>query len=161
MQTDSNLFLYLLGGGWANPDPPHGGYMKIYTSPFMFRLIKRTAILLVFFLAFLAVLIPAGLDNHGDITKVINPAKAAWFFLWVQELTSYSKYMIYPVILLGLFFFFLPWLPGISHAKQAEWLPKDQKWINILTIIIFLLIVILSIIAMFFRGENWALKFYF
>ena len=100
--------------------------------------------------------IPAPLNEPADITKTPNPAKAAWFFLWVQELTSYSKCLVYIIILMGLFFFLLPFLPGISEAKQAKWLAKDQRWINILTLIIFFGISALTIIAMFFRGENWA-----
>jgi len=32
MQIDGILFLYLLRGGWASPDPPHGGYMKLRQS---------------------------------------------------------------------------------------------------------------------------------
>jgi len=29
MQISSILFLNLLRGGWANPDPPHSGYSEI------------------------------------------------------------------------------------------------------------------------------------
>jgi len=128
----------------------------IPTSPFLFRMIKRALVLLIGVLLLLAFIVPAPLQNPGNLEKSPNPAKAAWFFLWIQELVSYSTHLIYVIMLAGLGFFLLPYLPGISEAKQAKWLPKDQQWINIVTLIIFLVISALTIIAMFFRGGNWA-----
>lgn len=113
-------------------------------------------ILLIGLLLFLAFIVPAPLHEAANITQTPNPAKAAWFFLWIQELASYSKYFIYVIMLIGLFFLLLPFIPGISEAKHAKWLPKDQKWVNMVTLIIFLGILALTMIAMFFRGENWA-----
>ena len=119
-------------------------------------MIKTAIVLLVGLLLLLAFIIPAPLQNPGNLEKSPNPAKAAWFFLWIQELVSYSTHLIYIIILVGLCFFLLPYLPGISEAKQAKWLPKDQLWINIVTLFTFLGILALTIIAMFFRGGNWA-----
>jgi len=131
------------------------------SSPHFFRIIKIAMVLLVGMLLVLAMVIPAPLDGPADIAQTPNPAKAAWFFLWIQELASYSKYLVYMTILIGLFFLLLPFIPGISEANQAKWLPKDQQWINIVTVIIFIGILVLTIIAMFLRGENWAFVFLF
>ncbi len=119
-------------------------------------MIKRALVLLIGVLLLLAFIVPAPLQNPGNLEKSPNPAKAAWFFLWIQELVSYSTHLIYIIMLVGLGFFLLPYLPGISEAKQAKWLPKDQQWINIVTLLTFLGILALTIIAMFFRGGNWA-----
>jgi hypothetical protein len=126
------------------------------TSPFLFRIIKRAMVLLVGVLLLLAVVVPAPLQDPGNLEKSPNPVKAAWFFLWIQELVSYSTKMVYIIILLGLYFFLLPYLPGTSEAEQAKWLPEDQKWVNIVTVLVFLVILALTVVAMFFRGENWA-----
>lgn len=132
--------------------------MKDYisTSPFLFRIIKRAAAFLVSTLLLLTFVVPAPLQNPGNLEKPPNPAKAAWFFLWIQELASYSTYFVYIIMLVGFYFFLLPFLPGISEAKQAKWLPNDQKWVNVVTLFIFLGILALTITAMFFRGKNWA-----
>lgn len=119
-------------------------------------MIKRAMVLLIGVLLLLAFIVPAPLNEPANITRTPNPAKAAWFFLWIQELASYSKSLIYTIMLIGLCFLLLPFLPGISEARQAKWLPKDQRWINIVTLIIFFGISALTIIATFFRGENWA-----
>lgn len=126
------------------------------SSPYLFRIVKIAMVLLVGILLLLAMVVPASLNEPANIIQTPNPAKAAWFFLWVQELASYSKYLVYMIMLIGLFFLLLPFLPGIAEAKQAKWLPKDQQWVNTVTLIIFFGISALTIIAMFFRGENWA-----
>jgi hypothetical protein len=127
----------------------------IPTSPFLFRIIKRAMVLLVGALLLLAVIVPAPLQDPGNLEKSPNPVKAAWFFLWIQELASYSTKTIYIIMLLGICFFLLPYLPGISESEQAGWLPKDQQWVNIVTVFIFLCILALTVVAMFFRGANW------
>jgi ABC-type multidrug transport system permease subunit len=127
----------------------------IPTSPFLFRIIKRAMVLLVGVLLLLAVIVPAPLQDPGNLEKSPNPVKAAWFFLWIQELASYSTKMIYIIMLMGICFFLLPYLPGISESEQARWMPKDQQWVNIVTVFIFLCILALTVVAMFFRGTNW------
>lgn len=135
------------------------GYVK--SSPFYFRLIGISMLLLVALLVILAIFIPAPLNGPADISSVPNPIKSAWFLLWTQELASYSKYFVYPIILLGLYFLLLPYLPGSLECKRAAWFQKDQLLINILTLMIFIAILVLTAVAMFFRGENWALVFNF
>jgi len=117
--------------------------------------------LLVALLVILAIFIPAPLKGPADIASVPNPIKSAWFLLWTQELVSYSKYLVYPIIFLGLCFLLLPYLPGSPECKRASWLQKDQLLISILTVTIFLAILVLTLVAMFFRGENWAFVFNF
>jgi len=128
----------------------------IPTSPFLFRIIKRTIVFLIGILLLSAFVIHAPLQNPGNLAQAPNPAKAAWFFLWIQELASHSKYFVYMIVLIGFLYVLLPFLPGISEAKQAKWLPKDQQWINIVTLIIFFGISALTVVAAFFRGKNWA-----
>lgn len=135
------------------------GYIR--SSPSFFRRIVISMGLLVAFLVILAIFIPAPLNGPADISSVPNPIKSAWFLLWTQELAGYSKYFVYPIILLGLYFLLLPYLPGSLECKRATWFQKDQLLISILTLMIFFAIFVLTVVAMFFRGENWALVFNF
>jgi len=131
------------------------GYVR--SSPFFFRRIMISIGLLVATLVLLAIFIPAPLQGPADMTSVPNPIKSAWFLLWTQELVSYSKHLVYPIIFLGFYFLLLPYLPGSPECKQAKWLQKDQWLINVLTLIIFAAILVLTVVAVFMRGENWAL----
>ncbi|WP_243371027.1 selenite/tellurite reduction operon b-type cytochrome membrane protein ExtQ [Geotalea sp. SG265] len=133
--------------------------MKQYikSSPHFFRLIKMATVAAVLAIALLAVLIPAPLQEPASLSKVPNPVKSAWFLLWIQELVSYSKYLIYAVAATGLFFLFLPWLPSREGSETARWFPGGQRWVTAVTLAVFVAIVALTVIAMFFRGANWSL----
>lgn len=132
--------------------------MKEYikSSPYFFRLIKLSAALFCAVIIVLAFFIPAALQAPADIRHVPNPVKSAWFLLWIQELVSYSNWLSYLVAAIGGFFLLLPWLPISPAATRASWFSRDQLLVTILTILIFTAIVSLTIIAMFFRGENWS-----
>ena len=101
-----------------------------------------------------AAFITAPLQGPADISRVPNPVKSAWFLLWIQELVSYSTYAIYPVLLLAVVFLALPWLPPSRAAERAQWFSCDQFLVNAAHST-FGAVIILTIIAMFFRGENW------
>lgn len=131
------------------------GFVK--SSPHFFRMIERSALLLVAALLLLAALIPAPLQEAADPARTPNPVKSAWFLLWIQELVSWSRLMIWPVMALATLFLFLPWLPGARHVHPGRWFPREQRFTNLLTGIVFLAIAALTIIALFFRGPNWSL----
>ncbi len=133
------------------------GFVK--SSPYFFRLISRSMYALITTLLLLAALIPASLQEQANPAVTPNPAKSAWFLLWIQELVSWSRIMIYPVILLGFFFLLLPWLPVGAHIPRASWFPHQQRVVSIVTIILVAAIVALTVLAMFFRGANWSLVF--
>jgi len=130
----------------------------VKSSPRFFRLIERSALLLVAVLLLLPVLLPAPLQEAADPARTPNPVKSAWFLLWIQELVSWSRLMIWPVVVLALLFLFLPWLPGSGHAYRARWFPREQRGVNLLTVTVSLAIIGLTIIALLFRGPNWSLS---
>lgn len=133
--------------------------MKIYlrSSPYFFRLIKAAFAAGVVALLLLAWYLPAPLQEAADFARVPNPARSAWFLLWMQELVSYASAFVYLIVALAVFFALLPWLPISLPAEKASWLPADQRLVSWLTLIVFVGIVALTVLAMFFRGENWAL----
>jgi hypothetical protein len=133
------------------------GFVK--SSPHFFRLISRSMYALIVSLLLLAMLLPAPLQEQANPAVTPNPAKSAWFLLWIQELVSWSRLMIYPVILLGCLFLLLPWLPVGPRIHRAVWFPREQRTVSAVTIILAATIVVLTVVAMFFRGENWSLVF--
>ncbi len=106
-----------------------------------------------------AAFVPAPLQDPANLRRVPNPVKAAWFLVWVQELVSYGNALVYPVLALGLGFFVLPYLPGVRPAQRARWFPDDQRGVNGATVAVSVAITVLTIVAMFFRGENWQFGF--
>lgn len=135
------------------------GYLR--SSPHFFRLIRRAILLLVGALIAVSAWIPAPLEEQANFAVVPNPSKSAWFLLWMQELVSYSNWFIYPILLLGLLTLLLPWLPGSPPVERARWLPPEQRLVNLLTLLVFAVIVALTVLALLFRGENWSLVWSF
>ena len=133
------------------------GFVK--SSPRFFRLLVRSALLFTALMLAVAALCPAPLQEAASPALTPNPVKSAWFLLWIQELVSWSRLMIWPVICAGTLFFFLPWLPGQVRTHQAAWFAPGQRRIALFTLLVWSGIVILTLIAMFLRGANWALIF--
>lgn len=134
-----------------------GGFVK--SSPHFFRLISRSFWLLVSSLLLLAALVPAPLQTAADPASTPNPVKSAWFLLWIQELVSWSRFMIWPVMLLCAVCFLLPWLPGQVRVHHARWFPPGQRLISICTVIIASMLLMLTITGLYFRGADWSLLF--
>jgi hypothetical protein len=133
------------------------GFVK--SSPHFFRLISRSFWLMVVSLLALAVLVPAPLQTAADPANTPNPVKSAWFLLWIQELVSWSRYMIWPVMLLFGIAFLLPWLPGQTRKHHALWFPPGQRLISVGALLVTGLLLLFTIVGLFFRGENWSLLF--
>lgn len=128
------------------------GYVK--SSPHFFRLIKASMAVAAAFLLALAALVPAPLQEQANMAQVPNPVKSAWFLLWIQELVSYSKYLIYAVLLSGLLLLLLPWLSPQAPEKGA-WFPRERRKTAACSLLVFLTVIALTVVAMFFRGANW------
>ncbi|MFZ2947988.1 MAG: selenite/tellurite reduction operon b-type cytochrome membrane protein ExtQ [Desulfuromonadaceae bacterium] len=131
------------------------GFVK--SSPHFFRIISRSMYALAAVLLLLAALIPAPLQEQANPAITPNPAKSAWFLLWIQELVSWSRLMIYPVMLLGVLFLLLPWLPVGARVHHGGWFPRELRAVSTVTLILAAAVVLLTVVAMFFRGGNWSL----
>ena len=130
------------------------GYIK--SDPTFFRLIKFSEVACVFALIGLACIVPAPLQTAANPGQPPNPVKAAWFLLWIQELVSYSRFMIFPVIACAIFLIVLPFLPSQAiQDGKAVWFPENHRVVTFLVITIVIAIAILTLVAMLFRGENW------
>lgn len=130
----------------------------IKSDPYFFRMIMISALLVIIAVIFLAVFIDAPLKAPADSSKVPNPSKAAWFLIWFQEIVSYSSYFIYGPAVLFLFYLFLPYLAPPTNEK-AVWFRKEYRLLDVFTLLVFMSIVALTVIAYFFRGEFWQLTF--
>ena len=133
------------------------GFVK--SSPHFFRRITRSMYALVVSLLVCATFITAPLQEPANPALTPNPVKSAWFLLWIQELVSWSRLTIYPVMLLGCLFLLLPWLPGSVRMHRAGWFPREQRAVSAITIIVAAAILALTVMALFFRGSNWSLSF--
>ena len=134
------------------PYAEEGGYVN--STPRLFRLVTGGFVLCSAVLLLAAVFIPAPLDLPADPAHAPNPAKSAWFLLWIQELVSYSSSAIYLALLLIAMFAALPWLP-VPELERASWFPREHRWLAILVLTACGFVLALTAVGLFMRGPNW------
>ena len=134
------------------PYGARGGYVS--STPHLFRLVTLGFLLCAAALLLAAFFIPAPLELPADPAHAPNPAKSAWFLLWIQELVSYSTSAIYAALLLIAMFVALPWLP-VPELERAAWFPREHRLVAILVIVACVFVLALTAIGLFMRGPNW------
>jgi quinol-cytochrome oxidoreductase complex cytochrome b subunit len=113
-------------------------------------------VVVVAVLLVLAFLFNAPLEELANPNHPPNPAKAPWYFLGLQELVSYSAViggvMIPTLIVAG-----LALVPFIDRKKAGIgiWFAKERSLANGLFLTFLIVMLVLIIIGMYFRGPNW------
>jgi hypothetical protein len=129
-------------------------YVK--ASPHFFRPVGRSMLLGIAVLLLLAALVPAPLETPADPAHAPNPAKSAWFLLWIQELVSYSTLAIYVAVGLAALLVALPWLK-VRRLEQARWLPREHWPLAVAVLAAAGLVLVLTVVGLCLRGPDWRL----
>lgn len=104
-----------------------------------------------------SILIKAPLGAPADFVTPPNPAKSAWFLLWIQEIVSIRGYLFNVVSAIFVAYFFLPDLS--KPAEECRWFSKNDMLVWGFTLLLSLFIILLTVLAYYFRGENWSFVF--
>ena len=96
----------------------------------------------------LSALIKAPLPPYHDI--LADPIKGPWFFVGMQELVYLTPPLIGGIILP--FLYFLLWLsfPFLGNGKK--------EYVKYLLIILTIIYILLSLLALYFRGPGWKFR---
>lgn len=116
----------------------------------------------------ISLLFRAPLLEPADSSWTPNPAKAPWYFLWLQELITFTTIKIgnYTinggfvggVLIPGGLFLILaiwPWIDNSPPEAVGRWFHRSRWWQNLLFSIICLSIVGLILFSYFCRGPYW------
>jgi cytochrome b-561 len=136
-------------------------------------LLRRIAIVVLGTVAvagILAVFVPSPLEGPANALVTPNPAKAPWYFLWLQEIVTLTTVRIGRftvngaflggVLLPGLLLALLtawPWLDRSAASGAGVWFAGDRKRQNAVFLAVCLLIVVLTVVGTFLRGPYWHL----
>jgi quinol-cytochrome oxidoreductase complex cytochrome b subunit len=118
----------------------------------------------------MAVFIASPLEEPANALVTPNPAKAPWYFLWLQEIVTDTTIrigsftlngafvggVILPGVLVGLMTIW-PWLDRSSHLGAGVWWPADRRTQNVVFLLIVLAVLVLTFIGMVLRGPYWNL----
>jgi quinol-cytochrome oxidoreductase complex cytochrome b subunit len=98
---------------------------------------------------------PLGLPGHPP--RTLDPAKAPWFLLWVQELVSYAAWLgaAVPTLLFALLA--LAPLREQDQRLAGVWLPRGRRLRCAVFLVTLVVIVALLLVAEYLRGPGWRL----
>jgi hypothetical protein len=127
---------------------------RVRSSPHLFRPVSRAFVAWLAVLLVGAALIGAPLEGPADPARSPNPARSAWFLVWIQELVSHDVRAI--GIAVGLFagLVGLAWLP-LPPAERAEWFPRRLRAVTSLVLLAVAFVLALTGVGLFLRGANW------
>jgi quinol-cytochrome oxidoreductase complex cytochrome b subunit len=116
----------------------------------------------------LASAIPSPLEEPANALITPNPAKAPWYFLWLQEIVTDTTVRIGSftingaflggVILPGLLLAALtvwPWFDRSPASATGQWFPRSRRTQNIVFIAALVLILVFTVIGLYLRGPYW------
>ncbi len=134
-------------------------------------LIRRAAIVVLGTIAvvsILSVFLRSPLEEPANPLVTPNPAKAPWYFLWLQEIVTDTTFHIGSftvngaflggVLLPGALILLLtiwPWLDRSPAAAAGLWFPKSRKMQNAVFLALVAVVLILTVIGTFLRGPYW------
>jgi quinol-cytochrome oxidoreductase complex cytochrome b subunit len=134
-------------------------------------LVRRAAIVTIgsiALLSMLAVLIRSPLEAAANPMVTPNPAKAPWYFLWLQEIVTDTTLhigsftvngafvggVILPGLLVGLLIVW-PWLDRSPASAAGRWFAPERRTQNAVFIVLMLIVIALTIVGTFLRGPYW------
>ena len=119
-------------------------------------------------LSIMAVLLRSPLEEAANALVTPNPAKAPWYFLWLQEIVTGTTVhigsftingaflggVVLPGLLVGLLTFW-PWLDRSPAGAAGAWFPQSRRNQNLVFLALTLAIIVLTLIGTFCRGPYW------
>ncbi len=119
-------------------------------------------------LSIVAVLFRSPLEEPANALVTPNPAKAPWYFLWLQEIVTDTTVRIgsftingafiggvlLPGLLVGLLIGW-PWLDRTSSGIAGIWFAKDRRRQDVAFLVVVFAVLLLTFIGTFCRGPYW------
>jgi quinol-cytochrome oxidoreductase complex cytochrome b subunit len=155
--TSLHIWRIRKDGGLAAPEEENPE--KLPSSPWLFRAELTVGLLTLCLLLALSLFINAPISGRADPFHPLNPAKAPWYFVGIQEMVSYSATwggLVVP-LLIGLF---LLLAPALDRTKQlgGRWFSRERLAINMIFALVLLSQICMIIVGQWFRTKNWGLK---
>lgn len=134
-------------------------------------LTRRAAIVVLGTIALvgiLAVFVRSPLEEPANALITPNPAKAPWYFLWLQEVVTDTTIHIGKLTINGAFLggvllpgFLValltiwPWLDKSPAGAAGAWFARSRRKQNLVFLLLVLGVVVLTVIGTFLRGPYW------
>jgi len=119
-------------------------------------------------ISILATLIRSPLEEAANPLITPNPAKAPWYFLWLQEIVTDTTVhlgsftingaflggVLLPGVLVAMLTVW-PWLDRSPRNGAGVWSPRSRRNQNLVFLALCLVVVVFTLIGTFCRGPYW------
>jgi quinol-cytochrome oxidoreductase complex cytochrome b subunit len=117
-----------------------------------------------------AVLLRSPLEEPANALVTPNPAKAPWYFLWLQEIVTDTTLklgsftingaflggVLLPGLLLALLTVW-PWLDRSEASAAGVWFARSRRTQNVVFLAIVAAVIVLTLVGTLMRGPYWRL----
>ncbi len=134
-------------------------------------LTRRAAIVVLGTIAvvsILAVFLGSPLEEPANPLVTPNPAKAPWYFLWLQELVTDTTFrigsftvngafvggVVIPGVLVALLAAW-PWIDRSPASATGHWFPGSRRTQNAVFLAVVVAVLVLTYVGLFARGPYW------
>jgi quinol-cytochrome oxidoreductase complex cytochrome b subunit len=143
---------------------------KVPSSPNLTRRLTVVTFATLAVSTLLTLILHTPLEEAANPAVTPNPAKAPWYFLWLQELVTITTFsvggftingallggiLIPGILVLAAIIF--PYFDKSPITTIGKWLPKERRKQNMVFLIVIAAILILTFVGTFMRGPFWDL----
>ena len=140
----------------------------VQSSPNLTRRLALVTMLTTAAASVLTLVLRAPLEEAANPAVTPNPAKAPWYFLWLQELVTDTTFtiagftingaLVGGIIIPGLLVaaaLAWPYFDKSTVRSVGVWFAKERRKQNLIFLLIVLAILILTVIGTYLRGPYW------
>ncbi|HET58217.1 MAG TPA: cytochrome bc complex cytochrome b subunit [Deltaproteobacteria bacterium] len=140
----------------------------IKSTPNVMRRVWLVTLLTLIVTIALSIYFKFPLEAPADPAMAPNPAKAPWYFLWLQELIADTTFTLFGITFNGAFLggvvipsIVLIWLAAVPYLDRGStrsngiWFPRERLRQNLIFTLVVLVILALIFIGAFCRGPDW------
>lgn len=140
----------------------------VKSSPNLSRRLLLVTLVTIAVVSILTFIVAAPLEEPANAAITPNPAKAPWYFLWLQELVTITTVsiggltingaLIGGIIVPGILVvaaIVWPFLDKSPLSAVGVWFARERRRQNLIFLGIVLLILVLTVVGTFLRGPYW------
>jgi quinol-cytochrome oxidoreductase complex cytochrome b subunit len=140
----------------------------VQSSPNLTRRLALVTMLTTAVASVLTIVFRAPLEEAANPAVTPNPAKAPWYFLWLQELVTDTTFtiagltingaLVGGIVIPGLLVaaaLVWPYFDKSTVRSVGVWFGKERRRQNMIFLLIVLAILILTVIGTYLRGPYW------